>query len=268
MKSLPESPSLLKCGREGKGNCPLSEEKEMALINGILVARGLNKRFGGLRAVSELNLEIQAKKITALIGPNGAGKTTFFNLVGGIFPADSGEITFDGKRITGFKPHQIAQIGITRTFQTLNNFPGLSVFENVRAGIITRYKDGVKEEQEVQTMLEHLEIVHLAQVNVSDITPVARRLVEVGRSLIARPKLVLFDEVMAGFNEGETAKLIDMIRGYSDEGVTFCIIGHTMRAIMDISDHIIVMHEGTKYAEGRPEEIQKSVAVRNIYFGE
>jgi ABC-type branched-subunit amino acid transport system ATPase component len=128
--------------------------------------------------------------------------------------------------------------------------------------------DKSKEDQEVHTMLEQLEILHLARANVSGITPVARRLVEVGRTLIAKPKLVLFDEVMAGFNESETAKLIDIIRGYRCRGVTFCIIGHTMRAIMDISDHIIVMHEGTKYVEGAPGEIQKSVAVRDIYFGE
>ena len=240
----------------------------MGKKNGILIAEGINKKFGGVHAVRNLNLVIQYRKITGLIGPNGAGKTTFFNLINGVFPVDAGEIKFMETRINGLKTNQIAQMGIARTFQTLNNFPRLSVFENVRAGIISKFLDEKTEEEKIRNMLEVIGIYHLSQKNVTEITPASRRLVEVGRALIAEPKLVLFDEIMAGFNEEETVKLIDIIRNYSKQGITFCVIGHTMRAIMDISDIVIVMHEGTKFAEGTPGEIQKNLDVERIYLGE
>jgi len=240
----------------------------MGKKNGILIAEGINKKFGGIHAVRNLNLVIQYGKITGLVGPNGAGKTTFFNLLSGVFPVDAGEIKFMETRINGLKPNQIAQMGIARTFQTLNNFPRLSVFENVRAGIISKFLDEKTEEEKICNMLEVIGISHLSQKNVTEITPASRRLVEIGRALIAEPKLVLFDEIMAGFNEEETVKLIDIIRNYNKQGITFCIIGHTMRAIMEISDTVIVMHEGTKFAEGTPEEIQKNLDVKRIYLGE
>ena len=234
----------------------------------ILRVEALNKSFGGLQAVRDLSLEISAHKVTGLIGPNGAGKTTFFNLVSGIYSADSGKIVFWDERIDSLKPHQIAQAGITRTFQTLNNFPRLSVFENVRAGIITRGLPLEQEETEVYKMLQLLGISDLAASGVGEITPEARRLVEVGRALIARPKLVLFDEIMAGFSEQETVNLIGIIGDYARRGTTFCIVGHTMRAIMSVSDELIVMHEGTKFEQGTPAQIQASRAVHKIYLGE
>ena len=234
----------------------------------ILLAENVNKNFGGVQAAKNLSLEIKTGKITGLIGPNGAGKTTFFNIVNGLLPIDGGELVFRGQRINGLRPHQIANIGIARTFQVLNNFPRLSVLENVRAGIISQYLDQQTEEGKIRNMLELLSLSPLAHKNVGEITPVARRLVEVGRALISEPKLVLFDEIMAGFNEQETVNLIEVIRDFNGQGITFCIIGHTMRAIMDVSDIIIVMHEGSKFAEGSPEEIQKNMDVQRIYMGE
>ncbi|MCX6260609.1 MAG: ABC transporter ATP-binding protein [Bacteroidia bacterium] len=234
----------------------------------ILVAKGISKHFGGVQAIKELDLVIEKNKITGLIGSNGAGKTTFFNLVCGLFPIDSGTIEFDGSVINKLKSYQIARLGIARTYQTLNNFPRLDVFENVRAGIITKYLNEKDETAKVHEMLELLGISHLSKINITNITPVARKLVEVGRALISSPKLVLFDETMAGFNEEETVHLINTIRDINKQGVTFCIIGHTMRAIMDVSDTIIAMHEGSKFAEGTPEEIQKNKDVQRIYVGE
>ena len=234
----------------------------------ILVAEGVSKRFGGIQAIKELNLVIKKGKIIGFIGPNGAGKTTFFNLVSRIIPIDSGELKFMGKRINELKSYQIAQMGITRSFQILNNFPRLTVFENVRAGIISKFLDEKIEEERTRNMLELLELSNLSKSNITEITPVARRLVEVGRALISEPKLVLFDEIMAGFNEEETLKLIKIIKKFNELGITFCIIGHTMKAIMSISDMIMVMHEGTKFAEGSPDEIQKNKDVHKIYLGE
>ncbi len=232
----------------------------------LLSISGLNKRFGGVQAVKDLDLEISRDKITGLIGPNGAGKTTLFNLINGIIRPDSGKIEFLGGRIDGLKPHQIAQRGIARTFQTLNNFLRLNVFENVQSGIITKSQnDG---EKEVENILDMLGLSHLSRRDVGGIPPVARRLVEVGRALISKPKLVLFDEVMAGFNEQEVTNLIEIIRRANRNGVTFCIIGHTMRAIMDVSEIVIVMRNGSRFAVGPPSEIQRNKEVQKIYFGE
>jgi branched-chain amino acid transport system ATP-binding protein len=233
----------------------------------ILEVDGLQKRFGGVSAVTNLSLRIRAGKITGLIGPNGAGKTTFFNIVTGIYRPDSGRIIFSGKRIDRLRTYQIAQAGITRTFQTLNNFPRMTVFDNVRAGIIAQNLPIKEEEQRVFEIIELLEIANLAYKSVGDITPVARRLVEVGRALVGNPKLVLFDEIMAGFNDEEASKLIAILVKYARNDISMCIIGHTMKAIMTISDEIIVMHQGTTFEQGSPSEIQSSTAVQNIYLG-
>lgn len=234
----------------------------------ILEVVGLQKKFGGVSAVNNLSLAIRAGRITGLIGPNGAGKTTFFNVVTGIYRADSGRMIFSGTPIDRLRTYQIAQAGIARTFQTLNNFPRMSVLDNVRAGIIAQNLPIKEEEQKVFEIMELLGISALAHKNVGDITPVARRLVEVGRALVGNPKLVLFDEIMAGFNDEEATKLIEILVRYARNGVSMCIIGHTMRAIMTISDEIIVMHQGTKFEEGSPSEIQSSEAVQSIYLGE
>lgn len=234
--------------------------------NVLLSVRGLNKKFGGVHAVRDLDLDIIKGKITGLIGPNGAGKTTSFNLINGIITPDSGSIMLLGDRIDGLRPHQVAQKGIARTFQTLNNFARLSVFENVQAGILSR--SSRDEAEKIEMILELLGISHLAARDVGAIPPVARRLVEVGRALISDPKLVLFDEIMAGFNEKEVANLIEVIRKANRDGVTFCIIGHTMRAIMDVSEIVIVMRSGSRFAVGTPNEIQKNEEVQRIYFGE
>jgi branched-chain amino acid transport system ATP-binding protein len=233
----------------------------------ILEVDGLQKKFGGVSAVTNLSLCIRAGKITGLIGPNGAGKTTFFNIVTGIYRPDSGRIIFSSTRIDRLKTYQIAQAGIARTFQSLNNFPRMTVFDNVRAGLIAQNLPLKEEEQKVFEIIELLEISDLAYKNVGDITPVARRLVEVGRALVGNPKLVLFDEIMAGFNDEEASKLIAILVKYARNEVSMCIIGHTMKAIMTISDEIIVMHQGTKFEQGSPSEIQSSKAVQNIYLG-
>jgi ABC-type branched-subunit amino acid transport system ATPase component len=232
----------------------------------LLSTRKLNKAFGGIQAVNELDLDILKGKITGLIGPNGAGKSTVFNLINGIIPPDSGEILFSGHRLEGLKPHQVAELGIARTFQSMNNFARLSVFENVRAGIIA--KSERDSTGEVEKILDLLGLSKVKEKRVEEITPVARRLVEVGRALICKPQLVLFDEIMAGFNEQEVAGLIDTIRRANREGITFCIIGHTMRAIMSVSDIIVVMRNGSRFTVGTPDEIQKDREVQKIYFGE
>lgn len=247
-------------------NSVKADETKMHQDEVLLSIHGLNKKFGGVQAVKDLDLEISRGKITGLIGPNGAGKTTLFNLINGITTPDLGKIEFLGDRVDGLKPHQIAQRGIARTFQTLNNFPRLSVFENVRSGIITK---SVKEEvKEVENILDMLGLSKLRSKDVGEIPPVARRLVEVGRALISKPKLVLFDEIMAGFNEQEVSNLIEIIRKANKSGITFCIIGHTMRAIMDVSEIVIVMRNGARFAAGPPDEIQRNKEVQRVYFGE
>jgi len=170
--------------------------------------------------------------------------------------------------VIGLPPEAIAAAGISRTFQLPNSFPRLSVYENIRAGVITKSLERRKEEEKIKDMLELLRISHLADTHISEIPPVARKLVEVGRALIADPQLVLFDEIMAGFNEEEMVNLIELIRRENQKGITFCIIGHTMRAIMDVSDWVVVLDEGSKFLEGTPKEIQENSGVQRIYLGE
>jgi branched-chain amino acid transport system ATP-binding protein len=235
----------------------------MAEKDPLLRLRGVQKKFGGVQAVQGLDLDIKQDEIAGLIGPNGAGKSTLFNLISGLLPLNAGEIYFGSERIDQLEPYQIARRGIARTFQNMNNFPYLTVFENVQAGWIARGLDAGR----VRDILARLGLLDLASKKVAEIPPVKRRLVEVGRALIAEPRLILFDEIMAGFNEEEAGQLIDVIREANQRGTTFLIIGHTMKTIMGLSHRVIVMHQGSLFAAGSPEEVQRNAGVQKIYLG-
>jgi branched-chain amino acid transport system ATP-binding protein len=249
----------------------------------MLKVEGLRKEFGGVVAVNDLSFDICEKHIKAVIGPNGAGKTTLFNLLTGLLPPTRGKISFRGRQITGLRPHVIARMGISRSFQNVEIFDNMSILENVMLGchcrticgplsIALRRKKAVEEERRIRDeALRQIDIVNL------DVDPDSlpgslpfgkRRLVEFARALATSPNLLLLDEPASGLNMRETEQVADLIRKIRDSGITVMLVEHDMSVVMEISDDVLVMDYGTKIAEGKPREVQKNEEVIARYLGQ
>ncbi len=248
----------------------------------LLHTRGLTKRFGGLIAVFELDLDVRRGEISSLIGPNGAGKTTVFNVVTGIYRPDAGEVRLGGEGIGGWKPHRIVARGIARTFQNIRLFPEMTCLENVMAGQHCRLGAGFwtallhtpgqrREERQAvdfcHGLLERVGLERFADELAKNIAYGSQRMLEIARALATRPRLLVLDEPSSGLNPRETEELIGFLRELSAEGLTLLIIEHDMNVVMGISDWITVMDEGRKIAEGTPEEIYHNPLVIEAYLG-
>lgn len=237
----------------------------------MLKGEGVSKVFGGLVAVSEADFYVGQGEIVGLIGPNGAGKTTVFNLISGALAPLSGTISFKDENITGLKPYQICKKGVARTFQSTKLFGGLTVFENVLSGLFFGDTRKVSESEAEKEVLEILNFVGLSAERNSiakDLPVASQRRLEVARALATKPELLLLDEVMAGLNSTEVAEAIELITKIRDRGVSVFMIEHVMKAIMSVCDRIIVLHYGSKIAEGTPEEVTANPTVVEIYLGE
>jgi branched-chain amino acid transport system ATP-binding protein len=236
----------------------------------ICEGEGVTKHFGGLAAVVNVDFHINQGEIVGLIGPNGAGKTTFFNLISGALVTTAGVIRFKGENITGLKPHQICRRRVARTFQSVKVFTNMTVFENVLLGALFGTSTGIGMPDAEAEAMELLEFVGLSAKKGSltkDLTIANQKRVEVARALATKPELLLLDEVMAGLNPTEVVQVIELIQKMRDKGITVFMIEHVMKAIMEISDRIIVLHHGEKIAEGTPEEIAASQEVIKVYLG-
>jgi branched-chain amino acid transport system ATP-binding protein len=248
----------------------------------ILEVSGLTKSFGGLMAVSSVDLAIDAGQIVGMIGPNGAGKTTVFNLLTGIYRPDQGTIRFDGRDLAGMRPHAIVESGIARTFQTIRLFPALTVLENVMSGRHCRTQIGAlgailrgprqRDEEaairaEAERRLRFMEVWKFRNELAKNLPYGDQRRVEVARALATDPRLLILDEPAAGLNEQESGELMALIRQIRDSGITVFLIEHDMKVVMGVSDRVVVLDNGRRIAEGTPEEIQADLAVIEAYLG-
>ncbi|MGE3245836.1 MAG: ABC transporter ATP-binding protein [Beijerinckiaceae bacterium] len=227
------------------------------------------KSFRGLRAVDGVSFGVEKGSITALIGPNGAGKTTVFNLISGMFQLDSGSVTFDGKTISGLRPDQICAAGIGRTFQIVKPFKDMTVEENVMVGAL-RATSGVEEARaEVGPLLQKFDLWKKRNLKATSLTLPDRKRLEVVRAMATKPRLLLLDEVMAGLRPTETDQMVAIFQQLNREtGLTILLIEHVMRAVMRMSQHIVVVSYGKKIAEGLPDDIVRNKDVLDCYLGE
>lgn len=234
----------------------------------ILEISDLTKRFVGLVALNELSFEVEKGELLGLIGPNGAGKTTIFNLITGVYRPDSGKIKFKGKEITGLKTHQICEKGICRTHQVVQPFPNMTVLENVMIGAFRRLKKSEEARQEALRVVEYSGLLDRKDTLAKNLTIADRKRLELSRALATKPELLLIDECVAGLNPTETDDAIKLIKNIQESGITVIMVEHVMRAIMSVSERIVVIHNGRKIAEGVPKEIANDKRVIEAYLGE
>jgi len=239
-------------------------------MSALLVVNDISKRFGGLQAVARLSLTVNEGEILGLIGPNGAGKSTVFNLINGVYAPDSGSVVFAGDDITGMAPHRVARLGLARAHQIVQPLGALSVLENCTVGAcFGRENLPLAEARETaREMATKVGLGDRLDLMASSLTTAGKKRLELARALSARPKLLLLDEVLAGLNPTETEQMIATVREIRASGIAILMIEHIMRAVMSLSDRIVVLNLGTKLAEGTPQEVAENPEVITAYLGD
>ncbi len=233
----------------------------------ILEIKHVSKFFGGLAANSDVSFEMAQGMIMGLIGPNGAGKTTLFNCITGYYPPSKGEVIFDGRRMNGLQPDAVCKLGMARTWQKVRPLAKMTVVDNVMVGALCRTNSLKKAREMAMEQVKVVRLEHRVDFLAGGLPIGERKKLEVARVLATQPKLLLLDEVMGGLNPAESEEIIQLILDIRKLGITQMVIEHDMKAIMRISDRIVVLNSGEKLAEGAPEEIVKNPEVVAAYLG-
>ncbi len=234
----------------------------------ILEIRGVSKFFGGLAANADVSFSVEEGMIMGLIGPNGAGKTTLFNCITGFYPPSRGEILFRGHRMNGLTPDRVCKLGMARTWQKVRPLAKMTVLDNVMVGALARTNRLKRAAEMAMQQLRHVRLDHKARSMAGGLPIGERKKLEVARVMATQPHLLLLDEVMGGLNPAESEEIIQLILGTKERGITQVVIEHDMKAIMRISDRIVVLNSGEKLAEGLPKEIVANREVVTAYLGE
>jgi len=230
----------------------------------ILETQNLSKFFGGLRAVDDVSLSFEEESITAIIGPNGAGKTTFINLCTGLLKPNTGKIIFNGEDITHLPPHKRVLMGISRTFQISNIFPGLTVAQNIRIPLLSR---GDKALSELEELMKVFEFEDIKDALASEISHGDQRLLEMAMAIATKPRILFLDEPTAGVNPAEKHRILEIVMRLKEtEKLTIVIVEHDMDVVFKMAERIVVMNRGRILADGTPEEIKDDKAVREVYL--
>lgn len=240
----------------------------------LLYTQGFSRSFGGIQAVQDCNISVKGGSITGLIGPNGSGKTTLFNLITGVYPPDEGDAFFNGKRITNLPPSKICHAGLSRTFQITRLFWEMTVLENMivpirQVGFRSLLGPDMFNEEIERAMglLERVGLTHLRDEPARKLSFGQQKLLEFASILMADPVMVLLDEPAGGVNPTMIRFIMNLIQELNQDGVTFLVVEHNMGVVMELCNHVVVMDQGTKLAEGTPDEIQSNPAVLDAYLG-
>ena len=245
----------------------------------MLEIKSLSKYFGGVKAVDNLDLQVERGEIVGLIGPNGSGKSTLVNLVCGVLKPTSGEVIFKGRSMAGQLPSARLKHGIARTFQNIRLFGGLTVWQNLwvarnstediqSQSILRRWLgSSTTLKREIETMLEFSDLADKADVLASNLAFGEQRRLELARAVAAKPQLLLLDEPAAGMNQAEVVELEQRIRSLREQGITILLVEHVMQLVMGVTDRIAVLNFGSKIAEGTPNDVQENAAVQEAYLG-
>lgn len=234
----------------------------------LLRIEGLTKQFDGLTAVHNVSLDLAREEILGLIGPNGAGKTTLFNMISGTYLPTKGRISYEGQDITDLPSHEIAALGIARTFQIAKPFARLSVVDNIKIGSFLHTKGSGQASDKARQVVNFVGLGSHADRPAQTLTTAGRKRLELARALATEPSLLLLDEVMAGLTPTESAGIVNLIRQIREAGITILVIEHVMKAIMSLSDRVAVLHHGELITVDPPEQVAKDPRVIEAYLGE